>query len=1064
MMRQFEAISALAGSGKTYALTSRFIGLLARGAKPEEILAVTFTRKAAGEIFDRIVKRLAEAALKKKYFDELSAALKEYDYALKPEDPARWLQQILEAMPHLHIGTIDSLFVSIVQAFALELGLPPRQEILDGMGMDLAREEALQDAMESARRDRAAQQSFMEAFRLVTFAKQKTVRDTILETAGDAHQLFLYYPDPEAWGRFETIWPKKPWWASAKDMTRSELDAEIEVFRKGGHFQGITRADSQAAWEKFFDLLGREEWPELSELTLFKNLVAVLPDLKRGNAEYKCHRTYSVAGEDAGRILKFLAYMVFRFASDSLRKTEGSYRLMDAYEAAYRETVRNRGRLSFEDIQIVLFEAERSGVKMEIDYRLDGRFRHWMLDEFQDTSARQWAVLGNLANEILQGGEDRSFFYVGDAKQAIYGWRGGDARLFDAVHQYYRDLFGGKSVLDRSWRSSPVVLNAVNKAFGEALDVSLGEHPEVLARWRQSWEEHRPAEKNLKLPGRVELHEARGDDGDDPVIEKACDIAEMLHRKKELAVAVLVRKNKYGDQVAAALRSRGIEVRREVNPKLCDNGVVSGLLSLLDYADHPGDRFALWHAEKCGLLEVLRGHWREEPNIPARLRREAAQRGIAGALGAVTEVCRAAGMLREDFIEMRLRQLLAAAREFDLDGRGGPSDFAACARTLEVKDPVVSGAVTVMTIHKAKGLEFDAVILPNLHGALAEYEPNQLEPFSIEDESGGDPALLASGRGWIFPMPRRDIVQLDETFGVFQRVVSERKMYDEICLLYVAMTRARQGLYMIAETPPKKSTTLRTDAVLRRALAGEGAVPETDGLLYADGDPDWFGRKTSEPVPEKETTEVFRPDIKAASVSGRRLMVTAPSREEGRTGLKVTTLFDRGGREGAIRGTVLHELFEQIEWYESGMGERVVKSWEARANMMSEVLRREIEEEFLRALQVPEIAAALSRPEENAELWREQDFELADEGRWITGRMDRVVVQRDKNGRAIAAVVMDFKSDRVSAGLELEERVEKYRPQVQWYIRAVSRLLNLSPDKIRAKLIFTHPGKVHEVK
>lgn len=1064
MMKHFEAISALAGSGKTYALTSRFIGLLARGAKPEEILAVTFTRKAAGEIFDRIVKRLAEAALQKKHFDELSAALKDYDYVLQPDDPARWLQQVLEAMPHLHIGTIDSLFVSIVRAFALELGLPPRQEILDGIGKELAREEALHDAMEEARRDPDAQQAFMEAFRRVTFAKQKTVRDTILETAGDAHQLFLYYPDPEAWGRFETIWPKEPWWASAKDMSHSDLDAEIEAFRQSGHFRGISRSDSRAAWEKFFDLLRREEWSELSDLTLFGNLVAVLPDLKKGHAEYKCHRTYPVAGEDAKRILKFLAYMVCRFVSDNLRKTAGSYRLMEAYEKAYRETVRAGGRLSFDDVQVVLFEAERNGVKMEIDYRLDGRFRHWMLDEFQDTSARQWAVLGNLADEILQGGQDRSFFYVGDVKQAIYGWRGGDARLFDSVHQYYKGLFGEKSILDRSWRSSPVVLKAVNQTFGEALDGPLDAHPEVLARWRQSWEEHKPAEKNLKLPGRVELLEARGDNVDDPVVGKSCDIAEMLHRQKGVTVAVLVRMNKYGDQIAAALRGRGIEVRREVNPRLCDNGVVSGLLSLLEYADHPGDGFALWHAEKCGLLDVLRRQWKEDAGIPALLRRKAAQSGVAGLLCDVTEVCREAGLLQETFIEMRLRQLLAAARDFDFSGRGGPSDFAARARTLEVKDPVVSGAVTVMTIHKAKGLEFDAVILPDLHGALVEHKTNQLEPFSTVDKGVGDPALLASNKGWVFPMPKRDIVRLDETFGIFQRAVADRKMYDEICLLYVAMTRARQGLYMITETPPKKATTLRTDAVLRQALAGEGAEPGADGLLYADGDPDWFSRKKAEPVPEKGKTVAFRPDFKAASESGRRLMVTAPSREEGRTGLKVTTLFDRGGREGAVRGIALHELFEQVEWYEAGMGERILEAWMSRSGMISDDLRKEIGEEFLRALKAPEIADALSRPEGDVELWREQGFELADEGRWITGRMDRVVVTRDEKGIATGATVLDFKSDRVSAGPELEERVDKYRPQVQWYIRAVSRLLNLSPDKISAQLVFTCPAYVREVK
>lgn len=1061
MMRQYEAISALAGSGKTYALTSRFIGLLAQGARPEEILAVTFTRKAAGEIFDRIVTRLASAALNEKDGAELGVALEAYGCELKPGDPGRWLQQVLEAMPQLHIGTIDSLFVSIVQAFAMELGLPPRQEILDGMGRTLAREEALRDAMEAAARDRAAQQSFMEAFRLLTFEKQKRVRDTILETAEDAHKLFLYYPDPESWGRFDAMWPEKPWWAGADGMTREELLAEIDAFRNGEYIAGLGNQKAADKWNEMLDMLVREDWPELFKHSLFKNLADRVDALLAGEAEYINFKKFVISGDDARQVVRFLAWFMNRFVCDNLRKTGGIHRLMNAYENAYRQSVRARGRLSFEDIQVVLYEAERSGVKMEIDYRLDGRFRHWMLDEFQDTSARQWAVLGNLANEILQGGDDRSFFYVGDAKQAIYGWRGGDARLFDAVHGYYRNLFGEKSVLNRSWRSSPVVLKAVNQVFGEALSAPLCEHPEVLDRWRKSWEEHQPAEKNLKLPGRVEFCQTGKDD--DEVIEKACAIAESLHRQEELDVAVLVRKNKFGDQVAAALRSRGIAVRREVNPKLCDNGVITGLLSLLDYADHPGDTFALWHIEKCGLLDALQRQWGEEDDLSACLRREAAQSGIAGLLLPILDICRDEGLLKEDFIEMRLRQLLAAAREFDLSGKGGPADFAACARSLEVKDPVVTGAVTVMTIHKAKGLEFDAVILPDLHGELAKCSAGELEPFSTEPDENCDPAQLASSRGWIFPLPNADIARMDEVFREFRRSAVSRTMYDEICLLYVAMTRAKQGLYMIAPPPPGKASTLRTDDILRHALAAADAVPDADGRLYAEGESGWFGAKKEEVSAPREKSEVFHPDSEVASAPGRRLMVTAPSREEGRAGQDSAALFDRGGREGAVRGTALHELFQQIEWHEAGAGERVVKGWDPGAHALTENLRAEIRQEFLRALQSPEIMTALSRPEGSVELWREQGFELADEGRWITGRIDRVVILRDAKGKAAGAVVTDFKSDRVSAGVEMEERAEKYRPQIQWYIRAVSRLLQLPPEKIRAQLVFTCPGKVHEI-
>ena len=99
----------------------------------------------------------------------------------------------------------------------------------------------------------------------------------------------------------------------------------------------------------------------------------------------------------------------------------------------------------------------------EVVYRLDGQVAHLLLDEFQDTSALQWRVLRPFAQRVIRGGEDRSFFCVGDVKQAIYGWRGGVAEIFDALD----DEFGGlpSQALNESFRSSPVVIDCVNQVF-----------------------------------------------------------------------------------------------------------------------------------------------------------------------------------------------------------------------------------------------------------------------------------------------------------------------------------------------------------------------------------------------------------------------------------------------------------------------------------------------------------------------------------------------------------------------------------------------------------------------
>ncbi|MGH7996268.1 MAG: UvrD-helicase domain-containing protein, partial [Opitutaceae bacterium] len=117
-------IRASAGSGKTHALTNRYLALLARGAEPERIVALTFTRKAAGEFFDRILRALAEAAA------DPAAARRLGDETLGPADYLRLLRRMIVAMPRLRLGTLDGFFSRIVRAFALELGLAGDFELL----------------------------------------------------------------------------------------------------------------------------------------------------------------------------------------------------------------------------------------------------------------------------------------------------------------------------------------------------------------------------------------------------------------------------------------------------------------------------------------------------------------------------------------------------------------------------------------------------------------------------------------------------------------------------------------------------------------------------------------------------------------------------------------------------------------------------------------------------------------------------------------------------------------------------------------------------------------------
>jgi ATP-dependent exoDNAse (exonuclease V) beta subunit len=127
MALRHEMILASAGSGKTYALTNRFVRLLAHGAAPERIVALTFTRKAAGEFFDEILKKLASAATDAKKAEKLAAEIGAP--TLGSADFLRLLRVVVTAMPRLNLGTLDGFFTRVVQNFPLELGLDGEDRI-----------------------------------------------------------------------------------------------------------------------------------------------------------------------------------------------------------------------------------------------------------------------------------------------------------------------------------------------------------------------------------------------------------------------------------------------------------------------------------------------------------------------------------------------------------------------------------------------------------------------------------------------------------------------------------------------------------------------------------------------------------------------------------------------------------------------------------------------------------------------------------------------------------------------------------------------------------------------
>jgi ATP-dependent helicase/nuclease subunit A len=131
---------------------------------------------------------------------------------------------------------------------------------------------------------------------------------------------------------------------------------------------------------------------------------------------------------------------------------------------------------------------------------------------------------------------------------------------------------------------------------------------------------------------------------------------------------------------------------------------------------------------------------------------------------------------------------------------------------------------------------------------------------------------------------------------------------------------------------------------------------------------------------------------------------------------------------------------------------------------MKEDLKQKAVNLFRHAITAPDIRRVLARPPGNVSLWREKRFEIVIGKRWVSGAFDRVVVLRDQKGKALGATVLDFKSDEVTDDTALTELTRQYRPQMEAYREALSKMLSLQKTKVALALVFVQPGKVYDIR
>jgi ATP-dependent helicase/nuclease subunit A len=1039
-----EVIFASAGTGKTYQLVLRFINLLRGGASPESILAMTFTNKAAGEIFYKINSMLLGALFDDKGLEEL----KKSDPALSGlsrDEVAVFLKKIINASHLLRISTLDSFFFSVLGSFPGEFGISSPLEIQGEKESENICSDLLKAVLNDPGLKDCDKDEFLEEFKRATFGKEeKGLIENLKTFVKDGIDLINSAPEEELWGGQKKIFGEKNFYSQVlshdelKTLTGEadfsaiapEIEKQFNEFLDGATTCSVENP-SEIKNKIPEEIIGKS-------LTLSKDQPLEITFKKK---------VYAFEPQATSSLKKISRHIVACHIINAMESTRGIYRVLKRYKDRYDDYVKAVGRMSFADILNTLSFSSMdlssggnfSDAKLNIDYRLDCRYDHWLIDEFQDTSRPQWKVIENLIDEVMQGaGGEKSFFYVGDIKQSIYQWRKGDPSLFLEIQNRYEGLIETRH-LEKSFRSAPPIIETVNTVFNSLNEGAVSELSPAISRFR--WQEHSTARD---YGGYAALFEPLNSTEDEelPVSAKAGAVAEIIKEirpfEKNLSVGILTRGNVFATQFSEELKRLlpGIKISLEGKTSLCNNMLVSALISFLKLIAHPKDRFCRGH-----LMTTPFGGFLKNKSSPlCAMRNIIIESGFSGFFRYWMKVLLDEKILpaNDSFHIARLEKMIEIAGEFDNTGR---RDFDLLCRTLEESEIDSSSdpdCIQIMTIHKAKGLDFDIVFLPELeqkNGIMA-YDRDFVSMRKTQDKT----AL------WCLKMPKRNICGFVGGLKEFIDEEIEEQVYEALCVLYVAMTRAKRALYLFA-SPSSGKGTIRHADIIFRTLPLDPSTGEKAGncsLRYSKGDKFWFEKigEFSKPLAPETINQV------QLEFPVRKEKMT-PSGSEAKD-LTIESFFDKSSRFAAEIGTAVHEIYSLVEWACDCDPQSVFEEW--RQNFpCSAKIAKEAEELFLNSIAGDRIKNILKKPDSApVELWREKSFQLFDGGDYISGTFDRVVVVKKEDGTIDSARILDFKTD---AG-NIDSAVEKYRPQMEMYKRSLSRMLGIQGDKISTSLVF----------
>jgi len=838
---EVHVVEASAGSGKTFALAKRYVQLLLNPAwaqdplPPRSILAITFTNKAAYEMKARILDFLKKTALQTLNDNEIREILT--PLGIDPPAASRRAFAVMGALIRSYnffqVQTVDSFINTLLSGCSFKVGLSANFRI---------KTNAYEYLTYNLDRliDRAAGQPGL-----------RKIFDAFL------HQ-YIYLENKNSW------FPKK------------DILTLLNVLYKQGNFFGLGFIPSGFSGQDVFTLKGdilklmnrlREEIPDGTDGRFLKSLEKFLDQYKKS---FDIDRVSDYFGRDELPTRKGIKVppavdRLWRTIRRNLRcLSEIEARsLFDPYieiftqtEALFRQQAVKDDVLFLEELNKkarALFDEGAMTVE-ELYSRLATRFRHYLVDEFQDNSVLQWQNLYLMVEEALSTGG--SLFYVGDKKQAIYGFRGGEAGLFEKIKQDFSHYNVRVQRLEKNYRSRQAIVEFNNRIFslenlrrfiaakearekskrrGEAMafgDDDYRKMENVFETSQQIPREDRPG-------GYVKIEyidENKKEERQRVIRERLTRLIRGLHERFAYRdMAILTRDNKDVETMTAWLLEEGLFVESERTLNIQENPLIREIMALLRFLYSPVDNVAFAEfimgvifkafsgipsQDIQAFLFGLRGRVRKEKNV--YLYKEFRDQfpdvwqtyfseffknvGLYPLyemmLSVVSRLMILENFPRQQAFVMRFLEIIKA-RE---DEFGDIASFLENFENLGPEDLYVnvsdSDAIRILTIHKAKGLEFPVVIIPLLAIEVKVGAGGMgAQSFLVECNNGGLELLRIKQKYLAFSSALADIYQREYV----------KSFLFELNNLYVALTRAAEELYVFI---PARSGTQFNDAQL----------------------------------------------------------------------------------------------------------------------------------------------------------------------------------------------------------------------------------------------------------